>query len=159
MFNYIKSKGDVFIVFCFLILTISIALAYKAAYISLYNFLNVSKLSYSLLIDSGYSFSFEKFLTAIVLAPVFETAIFIVLFKFLISFISKRQNFFILVSAFLFGAYHYTSSFLQIGTFLIGIVFAYSYCFYLDCRMLGKDKASLYTIMIHSMHNFVFMML
>ncbi|WP_077339709.1 CPBP family intramembrane glutamic endopeptidase [Pseudocolwellia agarivorans] len=142
----------------FTALSLITAIVYKFIYIIIANlFILKDPIPLNMMFESGYQISLSRYISSILVAPIFETAIFIILIHVVTNKLNDSRLFFILCSSLLFGIYHFPTGgwFLTISTFLGGIIFAWSYHYFRN--KLIKDHAAYAVILIHMLFNFVFL--
>lgn len=135
-------------------LSLTLAFICKALYIAFFNSLVLTALiPWRAMFYTISNFSYSTIFSALVLAPIFETVIFIVLLSAVISRLTGNKLIFIIASAGMFAAYHYPSGgwFRVFITTFAGIVFASAYTFFR--QRLSKDNAAFAVMFIHLLNN------
>lgn len=152
----LKTENAVCIIILFVLLCSILSLFLRATFflgVSIYHDLHFP---WHLMWNSGYELTPWKYLTALILAPAFETIFFIVL----VHRISVRFNVnaiaFVLVSATTFGVFHVEPLFRVISTGLTGVMFAI--CYLRVHSITKSENKAAYTVMIvHSLHNLIWL--
>ena len=130
------------------------AFAVKSIYIGLSNAMFLSTpIPWLALFYTIPNFSVAGLFSALLLAPLFETAIFVVLVYQIITKVSARPAVFITLSSCLFALFHYPSGgwFRVLMAAVAGVVFAYAYVFFR--QRLHKDHAAFAVIGVHLLNN------
>lgn len=144
-------------IFYFLLLSVFISIAYKLTYVTIANTIYDASIPYSSLFISQYKLTLGKYFSSLLLAPVFETAIFVVLIHKMIRKFTDSIVIYTLVSASLFSLYHAPSGgyFIIISTLIVGVVWARSYLHFYN--KLSSNNAAFAVITLHSLYNLVFL--
>lgn len=80
------------------------AIVYKFIYIIIANlFILKDPIPLTMMFESGYQISLSRYISSILVAPIFETAIFIILIHVITNKLNDSRLFFILCSSLLFG--------------------------------------------------------
>jgi len=93
-----------------------------------------------------------KFFIIVLFAPLIETVIFNFSILFALSKVFKNKYLIITLSSFLFGLMHYYSLAYVIFAFLGGLI--YNSFFYICWQRYNILKAFIFTLLLHSVHNF-----
>jgi hypothetical protein len=105
-------------------------------------------------IDNPAAKGYFYFFIAVTFIPIFETFIFQHGFISILSknsFFKEKKYMLIFLSALIFGLFHWYSILRVVSTFLVGIVFAYTY---IDLKE-DKKHPILYVSLLHAFHNIV----
>lgn len=146
-------KSDTYAAFLFLCTSIFVKYLYVNIAIFIHNLSNTKQLSYIEVIKTSSINTPLQYMHVLLIAPVFETAIFISLVHKITAKSIKNDLTFIIMSATIFGAWHFKSINHQVSAFFSGIIYAYCYIYFLKKHPSSPNKAAFIVISVHALHN------